>query len=269
MKNLLLHGELQLDSKIPLHYQLMLIIKRNIVSETIRPGGQLPTEKEFCDAYGISRSTVRGALTELETEGLINRVRGKGTFISKKKLRRQSGRVYSFSKQMTAMGLEPSSRLLEFETVQAGEELAHLFKNQPGVELYRIMRLRLADGEPLLLETTFLPVKLYAGLTRDKLGGKQSLYDLLEQEAGIIPYIAEESYESMNFTKKIADLLECPAGSAGFYIERSARRANGELFEYTQAFMRGDRSKIVLTLQQETDTFNRNYSIGKQNAGES
>lgn len=259
MENPILHGEIQLGSKLPLTYQLMMIIKRNIVSNSLKPGSQLPTEEEFCKAYDISRSTVRNALSELEEEGLIDRVRGKGTFISKNKLRRKMEQVYSFTHEMVALGLKPSSRILEFEEVEAGD-LSRIFRISPDDLIYHIMRVRQANAEPLLLETTYVPVKHYGGITREKLEGG-SLYDLLQDHAGIQPYNAEETYESIVLDKKVCQLLGCPAKTPGFFIERATRLANGEVYEITQSFMRGDRSKIVLTLHQDSYSFNRDIEV--------
>ncbi len=257
MAHPVLLGDIQTDSKLPLHYQLLMIIKRSIASHNIKAGDQIPTEEELCAAFGVSRSTVRSALAALEEDGLINRVRGKGTFISKSKLKRKMEQVYSFSHEMDELGLEPTSKLLDFRKEDATEDLSLLFKLNPGEKVFRITRLRLAAGEPLLLETSFLPVKICEGLTGEMLK-HGSLYDILRDEAKVVPYIAEETYESIVLEEKIASLLECPPGSSGFYVERETRLISGETYELTQSFTRGDRVKIVVTLQQDIHTVSRN-----------
>lgn len=259
MDNPILGGEIQLGSKLSLTYQLMMIIKRNIVSNNLKPGSQLPTEEEFCNAYNISRSTVRNALSELEEEGLIDRVRGKGTFISTSKLRRKMEQVYSFTHEMMALGLAPSSKILEFEKIESGD-MSRIFRISPHDLLYHIMRVRMANGEPLLLETTYVPIKYYGGLTREKLENN-SLYDLLHDHGGVEPFNAEETYESIVLEKNVCDLLGCPDRTPGFFIERTTKRSGGDVYELTQSFMRGDRSKIVLTLQQGSYSFNRNIEL--------
>lgn len=259
MDNPILHGEIQLGSKMSLTYQLMMIIKRNIASENLKPGSQLPTEEELCTVYNISRSTVRNALAELEEEGLIDRVRGKGTFISQNKLRRKMEQVYSFTHEMINLGLSPTSKILEFEKVECGD-MTGIFALSAEDFLHKIMRVRMANNEPLLLETTYIPMKYYGGLTREKLDNK-SLYDLLSHEAGIYPNNAEETYESIAMEKNICELLDCQPRTPGFFIERFTRLPNGKVYELTQSFMRGDRSKIVLTLQQDSYSFNRNIKL--------
>ncbi|WP_066646752.1 GntR family transcriptional regulator [Christensenella timonensis] len=249
-------SEIQFESKLPLHYQIMMIIKRNIASKNILPGDKLPTEEEFCNVFGVSRSTVRAAIGELEEEGMVTRVRGKGTFISKTKLKRKMEQVYSFSHQMEASSLVPSSRLLEFKTIAASDGLIDLFGLEENDPVYEIVRLRMANGEPLLLETTFLPVKVHPTLRAEVLESG-SLYDSLRDEAKISPYIAEETYESIVFEESICKMLECQYPTCGFYVERITRQESGDAYELTQSFMRGDRSKISITLQQDIYTFNR------------
>ena len=256
MASPIFENEIQFESKLPLHYQIMMIIKRNIASKMILPGDKLPTEEEFCNAFHVSRSTVRSAIGALEEEGLVTRVRGKGTFISKNKMKRKMEQVYSFSHEMEASNLIPSSLLLEFKVIAATDGLIDLFDIQPDEPVYEFMRLRRANGEPLLLETTFLPVKVHPTLTEDILKNG-SIYDSLRDDAKISPYIAEETYESIIFEEEIAKMLECPKHSCGFYIERITRQKSGEAYELTQSFMRGDRSKISITLQQDIYTVNR------------
>ncbi len=258
MDNPILKGEIQLGGKLSLTYQLMMLIKRNIVSESVKPGSQLPTEEELCKTYNISRSTVRNALAELEEEGLIDRVRGRGTFISQNKLRRKMEQVYSFTHEMKTLGLSPSSKILEFETIESGDMAAN-FGILPNERLYHIMRVRMANNEPLLLETTHVPVKYCKGLNLEKLENA-SLYDLL-YEAGIHPFRAEETYECIAMEKNVCELLDCHPKTPGFYIERTTRSSDDRVYELTQSFMRGDRSKIVLTLQQDSYSFNRNIEV--------
>ena len=256
MKNPIFDSELQLESKLPLHQQLMMIIKKNIASKKIFPGDKLPTEEEFCNAFGVSRSTVRSAIGALEEEGLVVRVRGKGTFLSKSKLQKEIEQSYSFFHEMKSANLDASSKLLEFQMISAGDELAALFGLQPEELIYKFERLRMVEAEPLLLETTFLPVKIHPTLTVEQLENG-SLYDSLRDDAGIFPYLAEETYESIILDEKTAKVLNCPGPSCGFLVKRITKQKSGQVYELTQSLMRGDRAKILITLQQGIYTFQR------------
>ena len=216
----------------------------------------MPTEEEICNAYNVSRSTVRGAIRELEKEGLVTRVRGKGTFIAKSKMKRRMEKIYSFSHQMEAEGQKPSSKALKFSKIPATRGLARIFEIEQGEELYEFIRVRLSNDIPMLLETTYIPVKIHPSLKIEDIE-KGSLYDFLRDVAGVVPKIAEETYESVVIEDGICEILKCPKKSSGFFIERIARLDNDEVYEFTQSFMRGDRSKISITLQQDHYTFNR------------
>ena len=113
----ILSSKLSLDSDVPLYNQLVAIIKRHISAGILSPGDLLPSEAELCRSLSISRSTVRQAIGALESEGLVVRRQGKGTFVAEPKVHRKTERVYSFTAEMSAMGLTPSSELIEFDII--------------------------------------------------------------------------------------------------------------------------------------------------------
>ena len=114
-RNPVLLNKLSMDSDIPLYSQLVSIIKRNISAGTLSPGALLPSEAELCRTFDVSRSTVRQAIGALEAEGLVVRKQGRGTFVAEPKMRRRTENVYSFTSEISAMGMTPSSTILEFE----------------------------------------------------------------------------------------------------------------------------------------------------------
>ena len=245
------------ESDIPLYYQLISIMKRSISAGMLKTGDALPPETEFCDRYNISRSTVRRAIGELKNEGLVSRRRGKGTFITEPKLNRKVEEVYSFSNEMRNMGLVPSSDILDFKVVTPGMDLIkNLNLKDENIKVYKIVRVRLANGEPLLLETTYIPWFLIKDLTKTMLQN-ESLYKIFKDKAGILPCEAEESYESVILDKDIANILKCKQNSSGFFLERKARTKTGEIYEFTQSIMRGDRTKFVIKLKNNEILFNR------------
>ena len=115
-KNPVLMSRLSMESDIPLYSQLVNIIKRNITAGTLNPGDQLPSESELCKNFDISRSTVRQAVSMLEDEGLVVRKQGRGTYVAEPKVRRKTEKLYSFTSEMSSMGLlsdEKKSAYLE------------------------------------------------------------------------------------------------------------------------------------------------------------
>lgn len=258
-KNILLNSRVSINSDIPLYYQLISIIKRNVSVGILKPGDIIPSETELCDALQISRSTVRQAIGELESEGLVVRRRGKGTFISEPKLFRSIEDIYSFSNEMRLMGLSPSSVVHGFEEIQPTDAVAKALElKDPKQKVFKIVRLRLANKEPLMLETTIIPAYIFPGLTRKSLESG-SLYTMLREDMGMMPHIAEETYETTVIDEKTAKILQCKAGIGGFFVERRTWSKTGEIYELTQSVIRGDRTKFVLKLKSNSVSWDRNF----------
>jgi len=258
-KKIILESNITLDSDVPLYYQLISIIKRNISMGTIKQGDVIPSEKELCDAFGISRSTVRQAIGELEEEGLVIRRRGLGTYICEPKMRRSLNDVYSFTKDMNAMGLLPSSLIQSFRVIYPSDDVSGAFDiKHSDKQVYEIVRLRCANGQPLLLETTFIPLYILPELKKaDLISG--SLYGILKQRSGVYPDVAEETYETTLVDEATSKLLHCKADSCGFYVERRTWDKTGILYELTQSVIRGDKTKFVLKLKKDKVSWDRNF----------
>jgi len=255
MTNPILEANLQADSNVPLYFQLVSIIKRYVSAGILAPGDLLPSEAELCANLGISRSTVRQAIGALEDEGLVVRKQGRGTFVAEPKMRRRNENVYSFTSEITAMGLTPSSTLIEFEIITPPQDIMKMFSISSEKLFYRFTRIRRVDGAPLMLETSFYPQYIYPNLTRE-LAETNSIYSLL-YDVGIVPASAVDSYEAVRLTHEEAILLGCKTGSAGFFHQRQTMSENGEIFELTQSLIRGDRTKLEVVLQKNGVSFSR------------
>lgn len=245
------------SQSLPLHHQVSNRIRSSIESGEVAPGDALPPEEAISSALDISRSTVRLAMSSLVKEGLLVRVQGKGTFVSNNKMRRRMEQVYSFSYEMNALGKKPSSVLLGLEEEVPDVDVADRLQLADSEEkVWRITRIRCADLEPLLIETTFIPCRFLPEIDRQKLE-ESSLYDML-RDHGTFPSRAEETYESIVISDTDAELLGLTESTTGFYIERCSLNQAGVPYELTHSVMRGDRSKLVVNLEQCA------YSVGKQ-----
>ena len=257
-QNPILIASLSADNNIPLYFQLESLIRRCISAGLLKPGDMLPSESEMCRVFGISRTTVRQAVGELEEEGLVLRHQGKGTFVAEPKLHRRSENIYSFTSEATSMGLNPSSRLIEFAVIAPSEDVCRMLELQSAdVPVYRFTRVRMVDGVPLMLETSFYPRYIYPALTPELLQ-THSFYSLL-YERGIVPATALDTYEAIRLDNTAAEFLGTKAGSAGFSHQRITRAENGEVFELTQSIMRGDRTKLEITMQRDGVSFARSF----------
>ncbi len=254
--NPILLNSLSLDSDIPLYSQIVNIVKRNISAGTLSAGDLLPSESEFCRAFDISRSTVRQAVGILESEGLVVRKQGKGTFVAAPKMRRRTENVYSFTSEISSLGLTPSSTLIEFEVIAPPPDIVKVLElSEPDSRVYRFTRIRNVNDEPLILETSFYPQRLYPNLTRELLR-THSFYSLL-YEVGVVPASAVDSYEAVIIGRAESELLNCKPGSCGFSVQRRTYDVSGMCYEFTQSLMRGDRVKLDVFLRRDGVSFSR------------
>lgn len=239
-----------MDDETPLYMQLKRIISSYIVENELKPGDTIPSEGEFCSHYGISRTTVRQAFKLLENSGRILRRRGLGSFVSEPKIKRNLDSLYSFSLQLGEMGYETSSRILVFaeETVTAEKSMASGIA--VGTPVYHIERIRLADSVPLLLERTCIVKEFCPSLNQSRVE-TGSLY-LLLLENGLEMDCATESYEPVLMDDETMRLLAVDENPCAFSICRKGYAADGRVFEYTRSVMPGLRSRLEITLRQNS-----------------
>lgn len=214
--------------------------------DTLPPGSPIPTERALAGEFAVSRTTVRQALADLTAEGRLHRVQGKGTFAAEPKLA-QRLQLSSYTEDMRAQGREPSSRLLDIEEIQAEPELAKLLGVRSGTKILRLMRLRLADSEPMAVETTHLPISRFRGLRRHISEGV-SLYAILRERYGVEMERAEETIETSLAGPQEAELLGADVGMPVLLLSRHSFGADGKPVEFVRSIYRGDRYKFITTL---------------------
>lgn len=257
MDKSLFNNELDLSSSMPLYEQLVLFIKNGIDAQEMKTGDLLPSESEFCERYDISRSTVRQAFAQLEEEGLVIRKRGKGSFVSKPKLTRSLHNLYSFSEEISSMGLVPGSKVLAYEVITPGEEImAKLALFDSEEKVYSITRVRYAGEEPLALEMAFIPKRMCRFLTQEMVE-QGSLYSTLAAKSGIEISHAKETYETSLIGENEAKILGTPKDTCAFFIQRISYTKAGEIFEYTVMIVRSDRCKYEVELTADNVSLSR------------
>src|SRR5688500_2160603 len=136
---------------LPRYYQLKEILRERIRTGEWAPGALIPSERELCERYGISRMTARQSVTALANEGLLYREQGKGTYVGRPKIPQQLLRLTGFTEDMKAREQRPGAMVLTAEMWPAADATAERLRVRLGQPVFRVRRLRLADSEPLAL----------------------------------------------------------------------------------------------------------------------
>lgn len=231
----------------PLYHQVKSALLARIESGEWAPNDRLPSEEHLVAQFLVSKATVRQALNLLVTEGLVRREQGRGTFVSVPKFELGPRKLTSFVREMLAHGLSASSRLLGKEMVKAHGEVAEKLGLAEGHAVFRLRRLRLADGEPMGIQCAYIPADLAPSLW-DQDFESGSLYELLERVCGLVPRYAHETHFAVLLDAEQCELLEVPEGSPGLAAERLTFLADGRPLELVYSVMRGDRYRVTLDL---------------------
>ena len=238
---------LKRDAPVPLYHQLKTALLREIEAGRWRPGDRLPTEDALIQRFAVSKITVRQALRDLAQLGYIRREQGRGTFVQGAPLEEGPRELKSFTSEMRAHGLLATSRVLEQGIVDASAEIAERLGIPEESPVFRLSRLRLADGEPMGLQTASIAMSLVPHIERLSFA-EGSLYEVLASRYALYPAGARETHQAVSMPDDIAPLLRAPAGSPALAAERLTRLGDGRPLEYAHSIMRGDRYRIVLDL---------------------
>ncbi|MCW2873798.1 GntR family transcriptional regulator [Actinacidiphila oryziradicis] len=238
-------GAVGRTARVPKYYGL----KKHLLelTETMPPGSPVPPERSLATEFDTSRTTVRQALQELVVEGRLERIQGKGTFVAKPKVS-QALQLTSYTEDMRAQGLEPTSELLDVGYITADNHLAGLLDMNAGGRVLRIERLRLANREPMAIETTHLSAKRFPALRRN-LTKYASLYTALAEVYDVHLAEAEETIETSLATPREAGLLGTDVGLPMLMLSRHSIDTTGEPVEWVRSVYRGDRYKFVARLK--------------------
>jgi GntR family transcriptional regulator len=237
-------GVIQRGSPMPYYFQLIAYIEEKIRSRQWTPGQLLPSEQEFCDRLGISRTVVRQAVAKLESKCLIVKQNGKRSSVAYPKY--EGGLMQSlcgFHEDTVASGQRPAARVLGLDVAPADLEVAEALGLREGDPVIVLNRLRYLEGEPEGVEVTYLPEELCPGLVFEDFA-THSLYELLERKYGLEMVSGTRTIEAVRAEHAYAVLLGVKTGSPMLLLKGIGYLADGRHFEYFEARHRGDRSKF-------------------------
>lgn len=236
------------DTPVPLYLQMKMQIEAEIRDGKYGPEDRLPSERELCERFGVSRMTVRQALKELERNGLVFSRVGKGTFVSEPKIDQQLRHLTGFSQEISTRGARPSSKILSAQIVSASASMAAVLKVMQGAEVVELSRLRLSNELPLCIEIAHIPHYLCPNILKNDFS-HESLYRVFERDYGHHLVRAEQTMEASLANAPELELLQMTSPASVLRIERFSYTQQDILLEYVTSAYRGDLYKFHLTLQ--------------------
>lgn len=223
------------NNPVPLHLQLKEVIASEIKEGIYKE--KIPSERDLMDRFSVSRTTVREAISHLVQDGMLEKIHGKGTFISQKPpIHEWLDSLNSLTHTVKKMGMVPGSRLLNTEIVTEQNHIADLLQVD---SYYQIERLRTADSTPIAIERHFYGKEIGVELAKYDLD-TGTIYDLLENSLGIELDEAQQFISCKEVSVDDATHLRVPIGSSVLSVERLITDANGEPIEYYTSYFRPD-----------------------------
>ena len=231
-------------------YQRVILDLEGLIKK-MKPNEKLPSERQLLVKYGVSRNTIRLALQNLEERGLIYRLHGKGTFVSSIYLDRPNiGGIYSFSEELTREGQKATTQNQSLELVMPTTKIAEQLNLAENEQAYKLVRLRLANGQPRMFSTTYLPEKLFPKLEITDLRSK-TLYGVLKEKYNQLSVIAFEDVQAFSLGKPESEYLDVKEGSPSLKIYRKTINDKNIPIEFTISLARGD--KFIYRSRQYND----------------
>lgn len=231
------------DIPIPYYYQIAQNLRQLVEDIAADPDEQaessLPSEVELCTLYEVTRGTVRHALELLEREGLIYREKGRGSFVRRRRVQVELTQLCSTTEDMRSRGWEPSTRLIHIAAMSSTEHVQHQLGLVKGQSVWEIIRLRLADGEPISLQKAYIRCDRTPNLNQQDL--TQSLYYTLKNSYGIVLKTADQVIRTRGATPDEAAHLQVAEGAPVFEVVRTSYDQNNAPVEHLDSVWRGDR----------------------------
>jgi GntR family transcriptional regulator len=230
-----------------LYARVETVLAGEITDGDLRVGDQLPTEDSLIARFGVSRITVRRAIQNLVSRGLVEIRRGKGTFVAAQKITQDLTELSGFVEDMHALGRKPTARVLGREIVPANSTVATQLALTRGERVVRIRRVRLADGTPLSFDETFLPLEIGKKVITNNLK-VEPIFSLLERKYDVPLIEAEYKLDAVAAGIDVAAALKVKQQTPILRIERTSYTTSGRPVDYETLHYRGDLVQFVTRL---------------------
>ena len=232
----------------PLYRRIQSDLRERVASGELAPGTQVETELELMARYGVSRATVRQALAGLVSEGLLEIRRGRGTFVHGAALEHRLGGFYTFSREIERHGMRPGTRVRGIGVEGAADDVADGLGLAPDTPVVALSRVRLADEQAIVSETSYLPAARFKGLEEVDFS-TASLYETLTTTFGVRPVRARETFVPVLLDDDDAAILGGATGDPVLSVERTTYDTDGLIIEFCQSILRADRYRYSVELR--------------------
>lgn len=236
-------------SSKPLYEQIKDYLLDRIQAGELVPGARIPSERVLAERFSVSRLTANKAVKELERAGIVYAQVGKGTFISPALYQQQLNHLTSFTDEMLSRGYAASSRVLSARALDAPDHIARILDVPPGARLIELRRVRMADDEPMALETANIVAAVCPNLLDGHDFAHESLYQVLRRDYGVTLMYAEQTLEARFPSHEEARLLGIKVMVPVLSMTRVAYTDEKNAIEYVQSAYRGDRYKFHSVLR--------------------
>ena len=231
------------NSPIPVYYQLKNDFIKKIASGVWKAGECISSERELCEIYDVSRMTIRQAIGELVQEGILNRKKGKGTFVCEQKVNQKD--MMSFTEMIKQSGRSLQTKVVEFEIIDTPEDIQDVFILD---RLYKISRKRIVDNECIAVETVYIPVDYCGHLNKEMLEG--SLYKVLEGFGYIITN-SNSSIVAVNVDDETRKILECEIDTPILKVVSKTFTNTDKLLFLEEAFYKSDKFTLQVNISRK------------------
>jgi GntR family transcriptional regulator len=239
---------LEVNSSIPLYVQIKNYIIENIKNGVYKKGQRLPSERVLSIILGVSRMTTRQALLSLVQEGILESKPGKGTYVTRPIIYQQLGMLTSFSEEIHQRGGIPSTRVISVGKQSAGYEIARKLEVPVGTQVILLNRVRLADGNPVAIEASYLVSSLCPEILEKYDFSRESLYRVLREEYNLSLTWARQQFQARMPTLREQKLLEITSNSPVLVNDRVTFSVQDKPIEYVNSTYVGDQFMFTIIL---------------------
>jgi GntR family transcriptional regulator len=237
-------------SALPLHHQLFMVLRDQILRGLYLPGAGIPNEARLCELFGVSRITVRRAVADLETEGLLEKRHGHGTFVRLDLPSQRPAATLGFVDSLRKQAQNTDVKVLELQTGQAPAVVALQLQLPAGEAAIHAVRLRSAGGRPLMVTDAWVPEHLGGGITRAALR-RQGLYEILMGQGVRFGRVVQE-ITAVSADPYYASLLAVTVGSPLLRMTRLLYGVDRQPVQHLTIHVSPERSRILMDVAIES-----------------